>query len=351
MDAWISLQKSWMDMMAKGASGEAGKTAPPKDPFEAWRGFFDQAGKGSAWQDVTGMQHVLSSFGAYGRLFDAWTRTAGAAGKEDSTEVSAKLFDAWREITEDLTKRWAGVFSSGLGSAAGPAGDPSGVVEQVLKSFEPLRTLYLEVLAPWRENAERLWRKAVDLAGKQPSAETVEEFHKAWMEAYEEGIGHVVQIPSVGPSREKHDLILKVIDAAARWQGAYLEFALEMQIPAREAFEKVAGKLASLLNPGSTQEDFQKFYEELTKEMEQRLFELFKSQRFAAAMKITLSTSLDVFKLSQDLWEQELKGTPIVTRSEMDEVEQELVATRRKVEKQAAEIAALKGALSKKGSK
>jgi BMFP domain-containing protein YqiC len=171
------------------------------------------------------------------------------------------------------------------------------------------------------------------------------------MEAYEETLGHIIQIPSVGPSREKYDLVFKCIDAAARSQGAYLEFALEMQIPAREAFEKVAGKLASLIGPESTAEDFHKFYEELSKETEQRLFELFKSQRFATAMKITLSTSLDLFKLSQELMEQQLKGTPVVTRSEMDEVEQEIVATRRKVEKQAAEIAALKSALSKKGSK
>jgi hypothetical protein len=355
MDAWLSMQRTWMEMMSRGtAAGEAGRAAAPPDPVAAWRGFFETAGKGP-WPDLSGMQHVLSSLGAYGRLFDAWTRATGAAGREeDSSDLSARMFDAWREIAEDLTKRWAGLFS--FGPAAGPGGEGgatglSGFAEELLKSFEPLRTLWVEVLAPWKETAEKLWHRTAAVMGKQPSAGTVEEFHKAWMEAYEETVGRVVRIPSVGPAREKHDLVYRCVDAAARWHGAYLEFALEMQIPAREAFEKVAGKLATLITPESTPEDFQRFYEELTKETEARLFELFKSRRFAEAMKITLSTSLDFFKLTQELMELELKGTPIVTRSEMDEVEQELVATRRKVERQAAEIAALKSALGKKGKK
>jgi hypothetical protein len=243
------------------------------------------------------------------------------------------------------------MFSGGLGKAATPGIDTAGMVEQLLKSYEPLRAFYLQILEPLRAIMEKLWRRAADMAGKQPSAQTVEEFHAAWMEAYEETMGRVIRIPNVGPAREKHDLLFKCMDAAVRWQGASLEFALEMQIPAREAFEKVAGKAAGLIRPDATAEDFQRFYEELSKETEQRLFELLKSRRFADAMKTTLSTSLDLFKLSQEMMEQQLKGTPIVTRSEMDEVEQELVAMRRKVDMQAAEIAALKSALSKKGVK
>jgi hypothetical protein len=350
MDAWMSFQKSWMDMMSKGMPTGGGKTDTPVDPFQMWRGLWEQPGAGK-WQDLTGMQHVLSSFGAYARLFDAWNRTGSSAGRGDSADVAATLFDAWREIAEDLGKRWAAAFSPAFGAAAGGGQDPMAAVEGLFGSFEPLKDFYVQIFTPWRETVEKLWRRFADLAGRQPSAETVEGFHSAWMEAYEETLGRVVRIPSVGPAREKHDLVLRCLDAAARWQGASLEFALEMQIPAREAFEKVASKAASLVGPEAGAEDFQRFYEELSREMEGRIFELFKTERFAAAMKTTLSTSLDFFKLQQDLVEQSLKGTPIVTRTEMDEVEQELVAVRRKVERQEAEIAALRDALSGKGAK
>jgi len=350
MDAWTSFQKSWMDMMGRGMPTGGGKSDTPRDPFEIWRGLWEQPGAGK-WQDLSGMQHVLSSFGAYARLFDAWSRTTGSGAKGDSTDVASSLFDAWREIAEDLGKRWASAVSPAFGAASGTGADPMGAVEGLFGVYEPLKDFYVQIFTPWRETVEKLWRRFADLAGRQPSAQTVEGFHSAWMEAYEETIGRVVRIPSVGPAREKHDLVLRCFDAAARWQGASLEFALEMQIPAREAFEKVASKAAGLIGPEAGPEDFQRFYEELSRELEGRLFELLKTERFAAAMKTTLSASLDFFKLQQDLLEQSLKGTPLIMRSEMDEVEQELVAVRRKVERQEADIAALKDALSRKGAK
>ena len=347
MDAWISFQRGWLEMISGGKPGQEGRAGVSGDPFEAWRGLWERAG-GGQWHDLTGMQHVLTSFGAYARLFDAWTRAGSAAGKDGSATVAAGMFDAWREIAEDLSRRWAAVVSPFF-SAAGA--DPMTLVERMLGMSEPLKDFHVRVFTPWRETVEKLWRRFAELAGRQPSAETVEGFHAAWMEAYEETIGRVVRIPSVGPARERHDLLLRCFDAAARWQGATLEFALEMQIPAREAFEKAAARAADLIGPQAGVEDFQRFYDDLTGEMEARLFELFKSERFAAAMKSTLSASLDFHKLLQQVMEQALEGTPLVTRTEMDEVEQELVAVRRKVERQQAEIAELKAALSGKGVK
>lgn len=347
MDAWAAFQKSWLDMMT-GASKKAeapGAGAP--DPFAAWRQAMGvQEGAPPFVGGFAGLQHALASFGAYSRLYDAWLRTSRS--KEGAAGATEQLFASWREIVEDFARRAAAMFSPGLTAALGPGGvDPKDLVERMLGWFDTLRKAHSELLAPWSETLGKLAQRAMDLAGREPSAEVVEEFHAAWLEAYEESVGRFARIPSVGPAREKHDLVVKCLDAMFLWQGATAEFALEMQIPARQAFEKVSGELAELVGKEPSPERFHAFYENLILEADKRMFELLKSERFARAIKATLSASLDLYKVSQQLMEEQLKGTPVVTRTEMDEVEAELVALRRRVEAQAKELERLKAERAK----
>ncbi|MDD5307232.1 MAG: poly(R)-hydroxyalkanoic acid synthase subunit PhaE [Deltaproteobacteria bacterium] len=341
MAAWSALQKSWMEALKGGKQGETGGG----DPFASWCKMWSP--EGNPWPDASPLSHALAAFGSYNRLFDAWSRASSSGA--DSGAATEKVFGAWREIVEDFTKRWASLFSFGAGEAGKNLGaDPAAIVRHIMGSVDAFREFYRSFYKPWQESMTKLAQRSAELAGRAPSAEVVEQFHKAWMEAYEETVGRFVKIPSVGPAREKYDLLWKGVDAMFRWQGASLEFALEMQIPAREAFEAVSGRLGALLKSETTVEEFGEFYEALVKETEKRVFELFKTERFAAAIRTTLSATLDLYKAAQDLMEEQLRATPVVTRKEMDEVEQELVALRRTVKAQGNELEALKGEMARR---
>jgi len=337
MAAWMSLQKAWIDTLT--GSGPAAPVAPnPTDPFTAWYRAMG-VGRTPSWPAAGPMDHVLNVFGAYNRLYEAWTRAAAAAGQGDATAQAEQIFAAWREIVEDLAGKTAGMFTFGVSDMSRNAGlDPSAFAEQMIGSVDAYREFYEDFFKPWQESMSKLSRRMLDATSGEISPEAVEEFHEAWTEAYEETVGRFVKIPNVGPTRQRHELFLKMVDAMFRWQGTTIEFSMQMQLPGRRAFEAISDKLPRLTTADATKEDFYEFYDALIGELEKHTLEFFKSQRFTKAMQSTLSTSLELYQLAQKLMEDQLRSTPIVTRSEMDEVEAELMALKRTVRKQQREL-------------
>ena len=80
-----------------------------------------------------------------------------------------------------------------------------------------------------------------------------------------------------------------------------------------------------------TPETFEKLYSLTIKEFEKRLQELFSTDEFVRALRTTLEASLTFQRDYQAFIEANLKGTPIVTRTEMDEVHEEMYLLRKQV--------------------
>lgn len=339
IEAWSAFQKMWMNALESNRPPKDGTRATESDPFSSLKSAMGMGMGTPPWQGVSNFSHLFNVFGAYTRLYDAWSRTANAENAEDASGATEQMFGAWREIVEDVVARTTSMMTFGLGEMGKRYGvESSNLIEEVLSSSDIFKDLYLDFFKPWQESASKLYRRFLDASTRKPSPESVDEFHKAWFETYEETMGRFVKIPSVGPSRQKHDLVLKAIDSLFRWQGATMEFTLQMQIPGQEAMESLSGRLAALSTGQATKEQFHEFYDDLIKGVESRTLKMFKSERFTSAMRSTLSSSMEYYEITQKLIEDQLQGTPIVTRTEMDEVEAELVALKRKVRQHEALI-------------
>lgn len=339
--AWVSFQRSWLDALGSNLFSTR-ETTDSNDLLKAWQKAMGIASM-PTWTPLPSLDHAMGVFGAYNKLYEAWTQAAGAGSQGDTSANTNKIFMAWREIVDDLAKRMAGMFTFGASELTQKMGlDAPAFVEQVLSSVDSYQDFYRDFYKPWQDSMAKLSRRLVEATGSELSPDAVDKFHEAWTEAYEETLGRFVKIPNVGPSRQRHELFLKMVDAMYRWQGSNMEFSIQLQLPGRKAFEAIADKLPKLTTPEATKDDFYEFYDSLIGELEKQTLQFFKSERFTSAMQSTLLASLELYQLMQKLMEDQLKATPIITRSEMDEVEAELVALKRKVRKQERELRGLK---------
>jgi class III poly(R)-hydroxyalkanoic acid synthase PhaE subunit len=144
-------------------------------------------------------------------------------------------------------------------------------------------------------------------------------------------MGRLFKVPTIGPARQMLDRHLKAIDAYMKYQAALTDFYGKMIQPGMEALSELATKTQEIAQGPLTPETFERFYQLLLKSVEQRFAELFKSPPFLAALEHTLHTSLEFYAQMNSVVEEQLKGTPIVTRRELDEVLKEVYELRKEV--------------------
>lgn len=188
----------------------------------------------------------------------------------------------------------------------------------------------LDMQKNWSEMVERATRSAIEhLQSNGP--EVMREFYASWAKGYELTVGKLVRVPPIGPAREGIELYQKSLDSYLRLCGAAFDFYLRTTKPSLDAFVSVSNKAHELMKGEVTPETFQKIYSLTIAEFEKRLHELFTADEFVRTLKTTLDTSLSFQKDYQAFVEATLKGTPIVTRTEVDEVHEELYLLRRQI--------------------
>ena len=183
----------------------------------------------------------------------------------------------------------------------------------------------------WMDFVARAGERAGQVLKGELKPEAATEMYESWLRGYEETLGRLFHIPAVGPARQLVDRQLKSMDAFMKHQAAMTDFYGKMVQPGMDALNELATKSQELAQGPLTPETFEKFYQLLLKTVEQRFAELFKSPPFLASLEHTLHSSLDFHAQMNGLMEEQLKGTPIVTRKELDEVLKELHELKKEV--------------------
>jgi len=269
---------------------------------------------------------MLSAQTAYLRVL-GWWADAMAAQKGATAMDPKALLDLWSRSQKafltgmavpsltDPLRAWAGV--AGGGALPLPANEYVQAMTQLGRH--------------WTDFATRMGEQAARVLKGETKAETVREMFESWMRGYQETLGRLFHIPGEGPARALLDRQITGMDAFAKYQAAQADFYGQMVQPGLEALGELASKTRELTDGPLTPESFEKFYQMLLRTVEERFAELFKSPPFLTALENTLHASLDFHARTTGLMEEQLKGTPVVTRKELDEVLKELHEMRKEL--------------------
>ena len=237
------------------------------------------------------------------------------------------LVDLWsKSYKEFLTSIVAPPFAGSMKSLLGvapmgamplPAGDMAQAMAQAGQH--------------WMEFVTRMGERASQVLKGEVKPDAAREMYDSWIRGYEESLGRLFHIPSVGPARQLIDKHMLGVDSYVRYQAALSDFYGKMVQPGMEALNELASRTQELAKGPMTPETFEKFYQLLLKTVEQRFGMLFRSPPFLAALEHTMHASLDFYSQMNGLIEEQLKGTPVVTRRELDDVLRELHELKREV--------------------
>lgn len=161
------------------------------------------------------------------------------------------------------------------------------------------------------------------------------DFYSNFTKIYEETVGKVLKVPTVGPAREAFEKYLKSIDASIKFYGAALDFYFKLQKPWMESLEETAQKARKILaeNPEDL-DTFKETYDLLIKTYEERFQEHFQTEMFGKTLENMLTRSLEFQQSYEQMSEEFLKYTPITTKSDMDDIYKELYNIKKKLREQ-----------------
>lgn len=333
--AWKDLQQNWTDAL-KEMTDRATEMAQSSMTPEGLKQFTD------AWVDT--QKKFIEQGTMMNKIFP-------------STELADRFQNAAKMYLE--TYRW---WAEALNSAQGGA-PPAGVNEAVTSMWKQAYQNFIEPIVgmPWLTgmpgvpefqrmvgmpvqaadalmDMQKNWSDMVERAtssaieGVESSGpEVMREFYASWAKGYEMTVGKLIRVPPIGPAREGIELYQKSLDSYLHLCGAAFDFYLRTTKPSLDAFVSVSNKAQNLMTGDVTPETFQKLYSLTIAEFEKRLHELFSADEFVQTLRTTLEASLSFQKDYQAFLEANLKGTPIVTRTEMDQVHEELYMLRRQI--------------------
>ena len=162
------------------------------------------------------------------------------------------------------------------------------------------------------------------------------DLYRSWMEVYEDSIGKFLRIPFIGPTRVSMEKLALSVDAAIKMYGSSLDFYMTMQKPWMDSMEELSRRAAEMLQGEINIETYRKFFDLVIRICEERFTELFRSPGFAYTLAMMLDSSLELRRRLDDLIEDQLKHSPVVTRREIDEVYRELYFLKKRVREQEA---------------
>ncbi len=162
---------------------------------------------------------------------------------------------------------------------------------------------------------------------EMPNFESTREFFDAWRKTSEGSFGRAVEIPAVGPAREKHERAMKgfslFINLYATWMDSVSDFnTLSMQAMKR---------MQDRTNEPESQE-YREPYDIWIETYSETFNEFLRSDHFASDIGRFLSVFTDVQKYNREMIEENLLvPSSLPTKTDIDEINRELYNLKKKV--------------------
>ena len=161
-----------------------------------------------------------------------------------------------------------------------------------------------------------------------------QEFFDLWLKTYKAIYGRLIEIPAMGPMREKYEKEMKRFSAATDLYSACLESFLDFQNLFMEASCRMHEKMSVQMKGEITPEAYKDFYMTWVETYSETFKEFLKSDDFSSDIGKFMSYLMDFQKNNRDMLEENyLTPLNIPTKTQIDELNKE-VYTLKKIVKQ-----------------
>jgi len=173
--------------------------------------------------------------------------------------------------------------------------------------------------------------------------ESTQEFYDQWLNTYKATIGKLVEMPSVGPAREKSEKMMKGFSTFANLYAAGLDTGSNLQTVFMEAMRKVQEKTAPDMQGEITPEKYKEFYNIWIETYSETFKDFSRSGHFVSDIGKLNSYLIDFQRYNREMLEENyLKPMNLPTKTEIDEINKELYALKKTVKELTSQIKELK---------
>lgn len=166
-----------------------------------------------------------------------------------------------------------------------------------------------------------------------------QEFFELWLKTYKAIYGGLIEIPAMGPMREKYEMEMKRFSVAADLYSAWLESYLNFQNVFMEAMRRMHEKMAEQMKGEITPEAYKDFYKTWVETYSETFKEFLKSDNFSSDMGKFMSYLMEFQKNNRDMLEENyLRPLNLPTRTEIDEINREVYTLKKTVKQQGNQI-------------
>lgn len=184
----------------------------------------------------------------------------------------------------------------------------------------------------WSGMMKQAWTTMASTPEGMTPPKQFQDFYQSWINTYEETLGRWFRMPSIGPLRGNQELYQQSVDSYMKLCGASFDYANQLIEPSVKAFEELTRNTAEMMRGEMTPDGFRQLYQKMIQSSEKQFHTLFESAEFVRSLQTTLEASLAFYHQSQMMTEEYLKSTPVITRTEMDEVHEEVAQLHRELD-------------------
>lgn len=178
---------------------------------------------------------------------------------------------------------------------------------------------------------------------EKTSFESVQEFFDLGLKNYEATAGRIVEMPALGPAREKSEKFMKGFSTFVNLYTAGMDSNSNIQTVLLEAMRRVHEKTKSEMEGDISPEKYKDFYRVCIETYSDIFKEFMRSGHFASDMGKLNSCLMDFQTYNRGMLEENyLKPMNLPTKTEIDEINKELYSLKKKVKELSSEIKELK---------
>lgn len=185
-----------------------------------------------------------------------------------------------------------------------------------------------------------------NLKGKsmeRSNLESTQEFYDQWLNMYKATMGKLIEMPAVGPAREKSEKMMKGFSTFVNLYAAGMDTSSNLQKVFMEAMKKVQEKIPADMDGEINPEKYKEFYDIWIETYSETFKDFAKSGHFVSDLGKLNANLMDFQKYNRDMLEENyLKPMNMPTKTEIDEINKELYALKKTVKELTCQIKELK---------
>ena len=165
---------------------------------------------------------------------------------------------------------------------------------------------------------------------EKSSSENTQEFFNLWLKLYEDTFGKLVSMPTLGPTREKSEKLMKGFSTFVNLYTTWMELNINFQNVFMEAMRQVNEKTIAKMDKENSPDKYRDFYRIWIETYSDTFKEFMKSDHFTSDNGKLMSYFMDFQKYSKDIFEENyLKPMNLPTKTEIDDINKELYSLKK----------------------